>query len=259
MAHFLNILCFLKRCPLLLLSGIFLSSYSVSETLTTHYYITDKSAAPLQMSTATPSLGSGIVTDILQALHLPNLDIEHRTLPFKRMIFNMKHSPQPWVSFGSAAWSGPQSLDLSSTPILSVQHQFLTRYDSHYQNIEDFFGETIILIRGFDYPGLEPYITAGKLKATFVNDHKAAIQSVLSKRGIAFPEMSSRLQYHLKRLKIPSEKIALRNISNLIPDYDINLCFSENFPKPSRDAIEAQLHLMQKNGQLDAIAKQYTM
>lgn len=223
-----------------------------------NYFISDKSTAPLQIPQSAGSSHPGIVTEVIELLKVPELDIQYRVLPFKRMLFNMKISTQPWLSYGSDAWPSPQSISLSATPLLQVTHQLLTLSDTPYKGIEDLYGKTIILIMGFDYPGLEPYIADKKINATYVADHRAAIKSILSKRGVAFPEMSSRLQYHLGRLRVPQGEIALHDISDVIPDYDINLCFSRNFPSQARHTIEEQLEQLQHTGALQRTEAKYT-
>lgn len=220
-----------------------------------NYYISDKSSVPLQL--IDNGKQAGIVTDVINQLNVDGTDIQQTVLPFKRMIMNMASDDNIWISYGSAAWPGPQSTSLSQTPIISVQHVLLMTPSTHYQTIEDLFGKTIVIIRGFDYPGLDAYFRNGIIKSHEVKTHKQAIESVLRGRADAFPEMKFRLNYHLNKHKIATKDYKLKLISNVIPDYDINLCFSKNFPTRIRNKIEQRLYEMKYQGELEKIITNY--
>lgn len=200
---------------------------------------------------------TGIVTDVINTLDIPSIQFEQKVLPFKRMIKSMSLKKDPWISYGSAAWPGPQSTSLSKTPIINVSHVFLTLNDTAYTSIEDLFGKTIVIIRGFDYPGLEPYFKNGIISGFEVKTHKQAIEAVLKNRAAAFPEMRFRLAYHLKKNDVESSKVKLSDISDVIPDYAINLCFSKTFPRQARLKIESRLKQMQLSDELQDILNNY--
>lgn len=252
----------LRRLAPLLLTLLTVSpghSLAADKALDISYLIVEGASAPLQIPEQTGVTGRGIITDLIAQIAGEKIPLRHRSLPFKRVLDYMTDSSveQHWLSYGSAAWTGPQSEHLARTTIIRVRHQFLTRTGTQYQSIEDFFGERVILIYGFDYPGLQPYLDSGQLQATYVKDHQGAIRSLLNNRGIAFADMSIRHDYHLKAMQLDDKLLQRHDIADIIPDYDITLCFSENFPLVQRQYIESELSTLKTSGKLQQILARY--
>jgi polar amino acid transport system substrate-binding protein len=220
------------------------------------YFIADKSSSPFQISTKN-NKKVGIVTEVIRSIEKHNIHFSHNVLPFKRMIKHMEYPKVKWITYGSAAWPGQQSLSLSKTSIMTVKHSFLTLKSNQYNQIDDLFGNSLVLIHGFDYPGLTAYIEQDKFNIIYVKDHAAAIKIIAMGRAIAFPEMNVRLNYHLKKMNLPRDDFNFHYIGNIIVDYDINLCFSENFPTNLKTKIEYILVEMKNDGSLEDIINAY--
>ena len=228
------------------------SAYSNSELEIT-YFISDKSSAPIQI----PSEKSGIVTDILNVLDMPNVNLVHKILPFKRLILTLENSETPWITYGSDKWQDLRAYNLSATPIMTVQHVLMTTPQTPYDSIMDILDKDIVLILGFNYPGLVDYMNQKPDNVFYVKTHKSAIQMILKGRVGAFVGMESRLKYHLKKMMIKKEDVVMHDLSDIIPGYDVNLSFSNDFPVALRKSIENQLHHLKKTGQLKAILQKY--
>lgn len=235
---------------------IVLVSFSSMADNKVTYFIADGSSSPFQISTYN-SKRVGIVTEVINSIEKHNIHFSHNTLPFKRMIKYMKNPEVKWITYGSAAWPGQQSLSLSKTSIMTVKHSFFTLKSNQYNEISDLFGKSLVLIRGFDYPGLTTYIEQDKFNIIYVKDHAAAIKIIAMGRAIAFPEMNVRLNYHLKKMNLPRDDFNFHYIGNIIVDYDINLCFSENFPSNLKTKIEYILVEMKNDGSLEKIINAY--
>ncbi len=220
------------------------------------YFIADGSSSPFQISTYN-SQRVGIVTEVINSIEKHNIHFSHNILPFKRMIKYMKNPQVKWITYGSAAWPGQQSLSLSKTSIMTVKHSFLTLKSNQYSQISDLFGKSLVLIHGFDYPGLTAYIEQDKFDIIYVKDHESAIKIIAMGRAVAFPEMNSRLNYHLNNMNLPRDNFSLHYIGDIIADYDINLCFSLNFPELLKENIENILVAMKNDGRLENIVNTY--
>jgi polar amino acid transport system substrate-binding protein len=170
----------------------------------------------------------------------------YKTLPFNRMILTLEKSQTPWITYGSVQWTDSRSYNLSVTPLMTVQHVLMTRAETRYDSIVEILDIGIVLIRGFNYPGLIDYINKMPKKVFYVKTHKAAIEMVMRGRVAAFVGMDLRLTYHLNKLAIEREKITLHDFSDIIPNYDVNLSFSNDFPKAYRSSIESQLYNLKK-------------
>ncbi|MGB1201810.1 MAG: hypothetical protein ACPG5R_09615 [Cognaticolwellia aestuarii] len=238
---------------LMILLLLFSAIAHSDDAINIHYFISDKSSAPLQI----PSENSGIVTDVLEKLAMPNVNLTYKTLPFKRMVLMLEKSKTPWITYGSAKWQDSRINNLSATPLMTVQHVLMTTPATRYDSIVDILNRGIVLIRGFNYPGLIDYIKQMPEKVVYVKTHEAAIKMVLKGRAAAFVEMKSRLNYQLKKLAIKKENVIMHDFSDIIPNYDINLSFSNNFPKAHRTSIESQLLNLKTTGQLETILQKY--
>ena len=178
-------------------------------------------------------------------------------MPFKRLLLTLEKSTTPWITYGSAKWDDPRKLHLSATPFMTVEHVLMTTPETPYKSITDILDKGLVLIRGFHYPGLIEFVNKKPKKVFYVKTHEAAIKMVLKGRVAAFVGMKSRLNYQLKKFNIDRESIVFHHFSDIIPNYDVNLSFSSNFPKKHRDSIENQLFNLKQTGELEAIVQKY--
>lgn len=234
-----------------------LSSYSVESKSITYYVIAD-SGAPFQISNGA-NRPDGIVSDILYSITSKGVEISPKSLPFKRMIqeMNSKGIAQ-WVSYGSKKWSGPQSDVLSQNSLITIKHKILTLKKNKYQSVEDLFGKRLAFIRGFQYPGLGRYIKDKSINIIEFPNHKAAIKAVEIGRVYGFPEMGIRLKYHINKNNFDEGLFLFNDISKVIKDYDINFCFSRDFPKDLISEFDQKIKLMKESGKIDRIIHSYT-
>lgn len=237
----------------LLLSLSFVSNATESMT----YYIIEDSATPFQIVNKNQR-PSGIVSDILYAISSDITKIQPTVLPFYRMIkeMNSKES-RNWVSYGSKTWEGPQSTVLSRNSLLKIEHRILTLKKNQYRSIKDLFGKRVVLIRGFQYPGLNRYIKSGQIEAVSVRSHDSAIKAIEIGRAYAFPEMEIRLKYHMKKYKYDEELYSYHDFSKVISNYDINFCFSKDFPKERIRDLDKKVLKLKKNGKIEEIINSY--
>ena len=140
---------------------------------------------------------------------------------------------------------------------MTVEHVLMTTPETPYKSITDILDKGLVLIRGFHYPGLIEFVNKKPKKVFYVKTHEAAIKMVLKGRVAAFVGMKSRLNYQLKKFNIDRESIVFHHFSDIIPNYDVNLSFSSNFPKKHRDSIENQLFNLKQTGELEAIVQKY--
>ncbi|WP_372655119.1 substrate-binding periplasmic protein [Halobacteriovorax sp.] len=243
----------------LILLTLFLFSLSSSsnEKESATYYIIEDSAAPFQINNEKLK-PSGLVSDILYAIASEDINIEPKVLPFNRMIQEMSSKDSgPWVSYGSKSWDGVQSEILSKNSIITIKHKLLTLKKNPYNKIEDLFGKRIAFIRGFQYPGLNQYVKDKAISVVTVPNHESAIRAVEIGRVFGFPEMGVRLKYHMKKNKINEDLFLYNDISKVITDYDINFCFSKDFPKYEIEKLDREIEAMEKAGKIKSIIDSY--
>ncbi len=239
---------------------ILLSYYSYSvEKVNITYYVIEDSAAPFQIVDGVKKKHSGIVSDILTAIDSEEINLSSKVLPFKRMIKEMNSKGSgAWMSYGSKVWSGPQSDVLSKNSLITIKHKILTLKKNPYNSIEDLFGKRIAFIRGFQYPGLERYVKDKSIDVIRFSSQEAAIRAVEIGRVYGFPEMEIRLKYMMKANKFDEDLFLYNDISKVIPNYEINFCFSKDFPKATIKKLDNKIQLLKKNGTIKSIIKSYT-
>jgi len=205
---------------------------------------------------------TGIITDIVKEIFSdPEYEIIIHTLPFNRMISMLeKGNIENWITFGSPNWLGLQSANLSKLPVFNVQHSLLTSTKQNFDinSATDLFGKTVILLHGFDYPGLEEYIEDKRIKAIRVKSYKSAFKVVNRLKDKAgFVEMDVRIKYNLKKEELPVKDYNLHNFSKVIDNYDLHLAMSPQFNKALQQHLESELDKLRQSGSLADIIKAY--
>lgn len=194
----------------------------------------------------------GFITRIIQSL--ANVSVIPTPLSFNHMIKEMSTNEKHWITYGSKSWIGAQSTFLSNIAIWQVEHVLFTLKSNPFEGIQSLFSQTIVLIDGFDYPGLDSYINKGLIKKVIrVKTPELAIMSVLNGNADAYPDMRSRIKYHLKKIDLDKKDIVLHDIVSIIPTYEMNLCFSKNFPLDLKADIEIQLRNMKRSHEFENI------
>jgi len=171
-----------------------------------------------------------------------------------------KGNIENWITFGSPNWPGLQSANLSKVPVFNVQHSLLTstQQDFNINSASDLFGKTVILLHGFDYPGLEGYIEDKHIKAIKVKSYKSAFKVVNRLKDKAgFVEMDIRIKYNLKKEELSVKDYNLHNFSKVIDNYDLHLAMSPQFNKTLQLHLESELSKLRKSGGLAEIIKAY--
>lgn len=228
---------------------------------TVHYYVIDKQAMPFQIVTA-QTRHSGIVTDIIKEAFINSeYQIDYHTYPFNRMISLLESgSVHDWITYGSPSWGGVQAENLSNKPIYQVKHNLLTNAKSSFifTDITAMEGKIFVLLDGFDYPSLQPYIASGTIQEMRVKDYASAFR-ILDKmpNDTVFVEMASRIKYNLKIQAQPIDKYNLQDFSDVIASYPIYLAFDPKMDKQTQNFINQALDKMISSGKINTIIKDY--
>jgi len=236
-------------------------SVNVNAVTEINYMVIQDQAQPFQ-NHLNKKKHSGIITDIVNKIFASDeYSVKIHTLPFNRMIRMLeKDDIKNWITFGSPSWPGVQSANLSKLPVFNVQHSLLTstQQDFDINSAQDLFGKTVVLLHGFDYPGLEQHIARQNIKSIKVKTYKSAFKVVNRlKEKAGFVEMDVRIKYNLKKEKISSKDYNLHNFSKVIADYDLHLAMSPNINKEVQKHLETELQNLHISGSIKNIIKAY--
>jgi polar amino acid transport system substrate-binding protein len=197
---------------------------------------------------------TGLITNIINSLSNVDVTFKAKALSFNHMIKEMSLSKEHWISYGSDVWVGAQSTSLSEITVWKVKHVFFTLKSNKFDGMHSLFDQTIVLIDGFDYPGLDSYINKNLIKKVIrVKTPELAILSVLEGDADVYPDMRNRIQYYLNKMEVNENKIILHDKANVIPDYEIKLCFSKDFPLSVKADIEIKLRNMKRLNEFENI------
>jgi len=236
-------------------------AFSVSAVTEINYMVIQDQAQPFQNHQDKKN-HTGIITDVIKRIFSgPEYEVKIHTLPFNRMISVLeKGEMKNWITFGSPSWPGVQSANLSSLPVFNVQHSLLTSTQQNYNinSVQDLFGKTMVLMHGFDYPGLESYIAEKKIKAIKVKSYQSAFKVVNRLKDKAgFVEMDIRIKYNLKKQQLATQDYNLLDFSNVIADYDLHLAMSPKFNNDVKRYLDSELSKLVKSGDLAEIIESY--
>lgn len=243
-------------CVILFLFSLNIRANSLNFT----YYIIDSSGAPLQINPEISNTNKGLLSDLLFEIYKERNDvnINPMVLPFNRMIHYMKNETHKhWINYGSPVWGGVQSGVLTKEKVFTVKHQFLSVTKVKIEKEQDLYGKNIVIIRGFNYPGLEALEKKRLVTFVKVPDHKAAILAIKKKRAEVFPDMGLRVKYMAAKYGLKKEEYYLSDAHYLIPDYDIHLSFSKAFPSKELDFIDSKMAALHKNGFIKSLIHKY--
>jgi len=240
---------------------LLLITTSSKATTEINYMVIQDQAQPFQ-NHQNKKHHTGIITDIVKKIFSGSqYKLKIHTLPFNRMISMLeKGDIENWITFGSPNWPGVQSANLSTLPVFNVQHSLLTSTQQKLDinSATDLFGKTVILLHGFDYPGLEEYIADKRIKAIKVKSYKSAFKVVNRLKGKAgFVEMDVRIKYNLKMENLSAQNYNLHNFSKVIDDYDLHLAMSPTFDKELQQHLEKSLDKLYQSGRLEKIINAY--
>ena len=165
-----------------------------------------------------------------------------------------------WITYGSPGWGGVQAENLSDLPIYNVKHSLVSssKKTFSFSGMEDLLDKVIVLLHGFDYPQLSPYINSGSVEEIRVKDYSAAFRVIDKIPGdTVFVEMESRVKYNFNQQGLDSSSYHMQSFSSIIPDYPIYLAFDPKMDKDVQNFINERLKTLKHSGEMDSIIKKY--
>lgn len=203
---------------------------------------------------------SGIITDVVFEIfkNSPH-QLKIHTWPYLRMKQNMKSGKYPgWLRYGAKAW-GPMNDNLSDKPVIKVKNVLLVRKENPFKfsNIQDLFDNRIILIVGFSYRELKPYIQSKKIGEIRVKSFEKAYRAMDLDRGVGVPDMQVRMLYNLKTQGRDIQRYNIFDFSSVIKNYGIHLNMDPAISKDIQAFINTRLNTLLNSGFVDKTIKKY--
>lgn len=227
-------------------------------------YMVIEQVEPFQVVSRDNPLAGGLVTDIVQQVFLGSLHQLRPVVAPAPRLYAMRLGGQlpNWLSYGAKPWLQP-GWQLSQHPIFSWRHVLAVPKSSRfrYRNIEDLFGKPLILMHGYDYPGLDGHLRS-KSRLGRISDQRAltqqgAIRMLLAGRGVGYVDTELRLVYNLRQQGLSPADFRFYDLSAVIPQIDMHLMYDHSLPEEVKVLIDRRLSELQQSGQLAAIVQHY--
>lgn len=226
-----------------------------------HYLVLDERAEPFQITREGQSRG-GLITEIVDAVFAGTVhSVDARVYPYMRMRKEIEQGHVPnWITYDAKAWHALHPWgEIIDVPLFETRHVLLSCKDAFpdIDRIDVMHGRQVVLMRDFDYPGLEALIDAGQLHALPTETYAAGLQLVRLGRVDGFIEMDMRLRYHRALNGFSDTCFRTIDARVLIPDYAIYLVVDRNMPDTLKAEIRARLQRLQDEGVLEALHARY--
>jgi len=237
---------------------LLVSAQQRADEIKVDYLTISDSAEPLQIKNDTGY--SGIITDIVEKILKDHATIAYHEYPFLRLKhYILQQKFTNWIIYGSELWTNsPQSWRISPSHVFIAENTLITKKGFNFESEKSLYGKSVILIRGFVYPGLIDLIESGKVNSYRFGDYQAGIKGIIVNRGIGFVGMKTRILYTLKQLELNPDDFELHDISSIIPNYGIHLSFSREFPDSLFEYANKRLEELKKSGFVEETIKKYT-
>jgi len=231
-----------------------------------NYLVVQKQSEPMQIA-SDDGTHSGVISDLVREIFRgSDHQLTIQMMPFKKMQRRVREGAfKNWLVYGSPGWSPPQNINLSPTPVFTVRHSLLIAKNSDFQysGLDSIFDKTLVLVVGYDYPGLDPFLAHGDIHDVRMVQYKRIFMELLSHNRFAgFVEMNFRLRYQLKRaqelgMRISAEDFTLADFSDVIAPYNVHLAMDPAMPEPIQAFIDRRIQALRKDGTIDEIMARY--
>lgn len=245
---------------------------SKNHTLQVEYFVIERQARPYQIEHNGRD-HSGVITEVVYKL-FEKTDYQLRTwtYPFRRMIYLMKQNRCPtnvikrdcsnWVNYGAYSWNNEQSINLTYMPVFNVQNVLVSYKlpDFKYNTLYSLQGKTLVLLTGFDYPGLISYAKDGNMDIVYTNSFHSAygILKRLDGRGL-FSDFKLRAIYNLKTAGlINNPDYRIHDIGKLLPNYGIHIAMSPKIDAKLKGFINSCLRQLHDIGFVESVLQKYS-
>ncbi|SCK19368.1 amino acid ABC transporter substrate-binding protein, PAAT family [Vogesella sp. LIG4] len=229
-------------------------------------YMVIEQVEPFQIVTRDDPMHGGLVTEIVrQVFHGSPHRIHPIVAPGPRMASLRSSGQTPnWLSYGARPWLQP-GWQMSQQPIFSWHHVLAVPRSSRfrYHRLRDLFEQQLILMHGYDYPGLDNYLRSKSAQGRIIDQRAlsqdSAIRMLRAGRGVGYVDTEMRLLYNLREQGLSPDDFRFYDLSAVIPVIDIHLMYDRSMPEEVKTLIDSRLAQMRQSGQLAAMVRHYRL
>lgn len=240
------------------------SAVSFANVLEINYPVIEH-VEPIQIHDNQNPMKGGVVTEIIANLfNSPKYKIIPTVVPWIRLESTINRNElKNWIVYGG----NPKTLketELSKIPIFSWKHVLVVpkKQNFKFKSISDLYDKDLILIYGFDYPGLETFLNSknknGRIKdGTRPKSISGALRMLSLGRGFGYIDVDFRLKYNMKMLGLNIKDYDFYDFSSVIKRIPIYLMFDKSMNNEVKNFINRRLKELHDSGELASIAAKY--
>lgn len=253
----------------LLVSWLLLLPFAPIEAETkVSYFILAETVEPLMIVRNGDLMAGGLFTEIVKKVFEGSeYVIEPMVMPWQRMKDALRQR-NDWVIYGFREGFEPDiPFELSRAPIFPFNHVAATLRDNNItiKKPEDLFGQTVILVENFHYPGLDAYLTnptagtgSGDIVSVRSFTPKGTLSMLKHRRGEVVLDWQARLVYNLAAADLTLDDVQFQDASGIIPTKAMYFAYSPGWSDSFKQFVNARLQTLRDEGTLDAILQKYS-
>ncbi|WP_174874563.1 substrate-binding periplasmic protein [Vogesella oryzae] len=233
-------------------------------TAATVKYMVLEEVEPFQIVTRGNPMYGGLVTEVVSRIFRDSPhQLQAVVAPSPRLnAMRSKGRLGNWLSYGAKQWLQP-GWQLSKEPVYTWHHVLLVPRQSEFQyhRVNDLFGHSLILMHGYDYPGLDGFLRSrhphGRIIDQRALSQEGALRMLRAGRGVGYIDTNLRVRYNLRQQGLSPAGFRFYDLSAVIPNIELHLMYSKLMPQAVKELIDRRLAEMRQSSELAAIAKRY--
>lgn len=242
------------------------ASSTAAESRLTYLILAD-TVEPLMITTDSDPLAGGIVTDTLKTiLEGTTYQLSALVVPWQRMTEEMIER-KDWVMYGPPSrCAAERGCARSQMHIVEFEHVVVALSDSplRVRSHEDLFGQRLLLVDNFHYPGLDRYLAtpvdqpgSGDIEDIRAFTPEGALRMLRHRRGDAYIDWRLRVLHNLAGAGLARDDVRFSDATDIVPTQTIHFFFSNQLPAEFRNHVDEKLLQMHQDGSMKRIIERY--
>lgn len=225
-----------------------------------NYFIIGSSVAPLQYDKNTMPINKGIITEIVTSVFEgTGVSVNMMVIPWWRQIETIKEKKvSNWLVYSLPDWLSVEAE--YSEPLFDWSHVIVSRRETGFdiENVEQFPKYVLLLVRYFDYPGLNEWKYKDKFKFTeSVASTSTAIKMLANRRADLFIGERGRINFHIHELQTNHEIFKFQEFSSVIAPKKMRLAYDPSLPEDLKRLIDQGIRKLKEQKKIQQLLRQY--
>ncbi|RED52248.1 substrate-binding periplasmic protein [Aestuariispira insulae] len=210
----------------------------------------------------------GIITDVVRQIFRETpYQLEYQQIPSEKFLRLLESGlDSNWITYGSPAWHkdspSEEQFEFSEQPLFELHYSLVSSKPAiKVSKIQDLIGRRLVLIQGYRYPELEPYLhldsDRGGIIPFYVTSRTDAMIMIAEHRADFFLSGTKRAHWSMHAMGYSHDEISLQDFSHQIPAQPVHLSFNRNAPAALKRHINRRLGELLASDLLPRLIRHY--